>query len=373
MRGKESPRRVVSGKMKLFAILACLGASAEALTSAEIPPLRGLSRTDLLEYRDASGAVKRASTTAEWEARRKEALDGFQQMTGPLPGPEARCPLEPQTHEEEDCGGYVRRLISYQSSPGGRVTAYLCVPKAALAGKAAPAVLCLHPTDNVIGHKVVVGLGGRPNRQYAAELAERGFVTLAPSYPLLAQYQPDLKALGFTSGTMKAVWDNIRGLDLLETLPFVKKEAGFATIGHSLGGHNSIFTAVFDERLKAVVTSCGFDSLLDYKDGNIQGWVQERYILKMAEYLGRPQDAPFDHYELIACLAPRHVFVSAPLHDSNFKWDSVDRIAAAARPVFALHGAAERLEIHHPDCDHDFPDKERLASYDLIQRVLGVP
>ncbi len=29
-------------------------------------------------------------------------------------------------------------------------------------------------------------------------------------------------------------------------------------IGHSLGGHNAIFTATFDERLKAVVTSCGF-------------------------------------------------------------------------------------------------------------------
>lgn len=359
--------------MKCRLLFPFLGLLTTPLPAAEIPPLRGLSRTDLLEYRAASGAVKRASSPAEWEARRAEALAGFQKIAGELPGPEMRCALEMQTHEEADCGSYVRRLVSYQSSPGGRVPAYLCIPKAALEGKPAPAVLCLHPTENVIGHKVVVGLGGKPNRQYAAELAERGLVTLAPSYPLLAQYQPDLKALGFTSGTMKAVWDNMRGLDLLETLPFVKKDAGFAAIGHSLGGHNGIFTAVFDERVRVVVTSCGFDSLLDYKGGNIQGWVQERYMLRMGEYLGRPQDAPFDHYELIACLAPRHVFVSAPLHDGNFKWDSVDRIAAAASPVFALHGAAERLEIHHPDCDHDFPEKERLASYALIQRVLGAP
>lgn len=343
------------------------------LFAAEQPPLRGLSRTDLLEHRDASGKVRRASTPADWHSRRVEALAGFQSVAGELPGAEMRCDLEMQTHEEADCGSYVRRLISYQSSPGGRVPAYLCVPKAALQGAAAPAVLCLHPTENVIGHQVVVGLGGKANRQYAAELAERGFVTLAPSYPLLAQYQPDLRALGFTSGTMKAVWDNMRGLDLLETLPFVKKDVGFAAIGHSLGGHNSIFTAVFDTRIKVIVTSCGFDSLLDYKGGNIQGWVQERYMLKMGDYLGRPQDAPFDHYELLACLAPRHVFVSAPLHDSNFQWDSVDRIADAARPVFALYGAADHLEIHHPDCDHDFPEKERLASYALIQRVLGTP
>jgi hypothetical protein len=44
----------------------------------------------------------------------------------------------------------------------------------------------LHGADNVVGHGIVVGLGNRPNRQYASELAERGYVTLAPNYPLLA-------------------------------------------------------------------------------------------------------------------------------------------------------------------------------------------
>lgn len=353
----------------IFSIILVVAASSQA----DLPPIRGLSRSDLLEYRDEAGSVKKASTPSEWEKRRREALDGFLSMTGPLPSADQRCALDMQLEEETDCGSYVRRLISYESSPGGRVPAYLCIPKAALAGKAVPAVLCLHPTENVIGHKVVVGLGGKPHRQYAAELAERGYVTLSPSYPLLAQYQPDLKALGFTSGTMKAIWDNIRGLDLLETLPFVKKEAGFATIGHSLGGHNSIFTAVHDTRLKVIVSSCGFDSVLDYYGGNIKGWVQERYILKMGDYLGRPQDVPFDHYELIAALAPRRVLVNAPLRDANFKWDSVDRIAAAAKPVFALWQAEENLTIRHPDSDHDFPDKERFESYEVIQQVLGKP
>jgi len=340
---------------------------------AEVPPIRGLSRTDLLEYHDDAGAVRKAATPAEWEHRRKEALAGFLSMTGPLPAADQRCPLDLRIEEETDCGSHLRRLISYQSSPGGRVPAYLCIPKSALAGKPVPAVLCLHPTENKIGFNVVVGLGGKPNRQYAAELAERGYVTLSPSYPLLADYQPNLKALGFSSGTMKAIWDNIRGLDLLETLPFVKKDAGFATIGHSLGGHNSIFTAVHDARLKVIVSSCGFDSLLDYYGGNLKGWVQERYIPKMSDYLGRPQDVPFDHYELIAALAPRRVFVNAPLRDANFRHDSVDRIAAAARPVFNLFGAGDNLTIRHPDTDHDFPDTERFESYDVIEQVLGKP
>ncbi|HYF37930.1 MAG TPA: alpha/beta hydrolase, partial [Prosthecobacter sp.] len=299
--------------MRSFPVLAILGFSASTLSlqAADIPPIRGLSRTDLLEYKAADGTVKKASTPAEWEMRKREALAGFQAVAGMLPGEDKRCPLDLKVEEEADCGSYVRRQITYASSPGGRVPAYLCIPKAALNGKPAPAVLCLHPTENNIGYKVVVGLGGKENRQYAAELAERGFVTLAPSYPLLAQYQPDLKALGMPSGTMKAVWDNIRGMDLLETLPFVKKEAGFGAIGHSLGGHNSIYTAVLDPRVKITVSSCGFDSFLDYKGGNIKGWVQERYMLKMGDYVGRPQEVPFDFYELIAALAPRHVFVNA--------------------------------------------------------------
>lgn len=340
------------------------------LAVAEVPKIRGLSRTDLLEYRDRDGQVRRASTPAEWQARRREALAGFQQVAGSLPTADRGLVPAVETLEEADCGGYVRRLIRYEATPGGWVPAYLCLPKAALTGQPAPAVLCLHPTENTIGHQVVVGLGGKPNRQYAAELAERGFVTLSPSYPLLATYQPKLAELGFTSGTMKAIWDNLRGLDLLASLTEVRADAGFAAIGHSLGGHNAIYTAVFEPRVRVVVSSCGFDSVLDYKGGNLQGWVQERYMLKMADYVGRPQVTPFDFYELIACLAPRHVFVNAPLHDSNFQWQSVDRIAAAAQSVFALHGAADRLDIRHPDCDHDFPDAERLASYELIRRVL---
>ncbi len=58
----------------------------------------------------------------------------------------------------------------------------------------------------MIGHGVVVGLGTTPNRGYAHELAERGYVTFAPNYPLLAKYQPDLKKLGWESGVGQHAW-----------------------------------------------------------------------------------------------------------------------------------------------------------------------
>jgi dienelactone hydrolase len=351
------------------AVVLCFLAATASEAQTE-HPLPRLPRENLLVYRDQDGSVRRVESVADWNKRRAEVLDAMQTVMGPLPGDGKRCDLDLQVKEEADCGSYVRRLISYAAEPGGRVPAYLLIPKSLLDGNGeAPAVLCLHPTDNAIGHQVIVGLGGKENRQYAAELAERGYVTLAPSYPLLANYQPDLEKLGYESGTMKAIWDNIRGIDLLESLPLVRP-GGVGVIGHSLGGHNGIYTAVFDERIKAVVTSCGFDSYVDYMDGRIEGWTSERYMPKLLDYKDRLAEIPFDFHELIAALAPRHCFVSAPLHDSNFKADSVDRCVEAAAQIYRLHDAAGRLQFLHPDCEHDFPVEARHAAYALFDAVL---
>lgn len=331
-----------------------------------------LDRSNLLVYADAAGEVRPVKSPADWRKRRATVVAGMEQVMGPLPGRERRCPLDVRIEQEVDCGTYVRRLISYASEPGCRVPAYLLVPKRALAGEEkAPAVLCLHPTNDQIGHKVVVGLGGAPNRQYAQELAERGYVTLAPSYPLLADYQPDLRKLGYRSGTMKAIWDNMRGIDVLESLRFVKR-GGVGAIGHSLGGHNAVYTAVFDPRIAAVVSSCGLDSFADYMNGDIRGWTSDRYMPRLLDYKDRLGEVPFDFHELIGALAPRHCFISAPRGDTNFKWESVKRIAASAQPVYALYGAADRLLVEYPEGGHDFPDPMREIAYALFDKVLRV-
>ncbi|HAV61446.1 MAG TPA: alpha/beta hydrolase [Verrucomicrobiales bacterium] len=358
--------------------LAAASLPAISIKSAGANVLNGrLPRMDLLRYRDRRGEVRRVESKSDWAKRRNEILRGMQEIMGPLPDHKKRLPVAMEIIDEVDGGTYVRRLISYGSEAESRTPAHLLIPKSALEKNVrAPAVLCLHPTDDKIGHDVVVGLGGKPNRAYAAELAERGFVALAPSYPLLAGYQPDLGGLGYHSGTMKAIWDNIRGLDLLESLHFVKR-GGFGTIGHSLGGHNSVFTAVFDERLKVVVTSCGLDSFVDYYGGSPdvwkpeRGWCQLRYMPRLLEYAGRLEEIPFDFPELIGALAPRVCFISAPTGDGNFKWESVDRIGRAARPVYELFGKSDNLIIEHPDCGHDFPDGIRSRAYSLLEKHLN--
>ncbi len=329
-----------------------------------------LNRENLLLYRNSSGEGIQGKTRADWQVRRSEILRNAQEVMGPLPGKEKRCPLDIKIEEEVDCGTYVRQLLTYASEPNSRVPAYLLIPKTALEKKAKkiPAVLALHPTDSQVGHKTAVGLSKKENRAYGSELAERGFVVLAPSYPQLANYWPDLKALGYRSGTMKAIWDNKRGLDLLESLPYVDQKR-FAAIGHSLGGHNSIYTAVFDDRIKVVVSSCGFDSYLDYMGGDIKGWTSDRYMPALLDY--KLAEIPFDFHELVGALAPRPFFVNAPTGDANFKWQSVDKIITAARPVYALYGAADQIQVEHPDVAHDFSPDIRIKAYEFIEAHLS--
>ena len=64
------------------------------------------------------------------------------------------------------------------------------------------------------------------------------------------------------------------------------------------------------------------------------------------------------------------MFIIAPLKDSNFRAGSVDRIVAAARPIFKLHGQESRLRLEHPDCGHDFPMEMREEAYKLFDTVL---
>ena len=327
-------------------------------------PLPRLPRTNLLVYNSAK-QVTPVRSVADWQQRRAAILRGVQEVMGPLPGNEKRCPLEVRIEEEVDCGEYRRQLISYHSEPGSRVPAYLLIPRTN-ENRKLPAVLALHQT-HALGQKVVVGLGKSTNDEYGVELVRRGYVVIAPPYPLLANYHPDLKALGYQSGTMKAIWDNICALDVLCSLPFVKTN-GFGAIGHSLGGHTSVYTAVFDDRIKVVVSSCGLDSFLDYMNGNIKGWTSERYMPRLLNY--KLEDIPFDFHELIGALAPRACFISAPIGDTNFKWESVDRVAAAARQVYQLYGAPQKLVVEHPDCGHTFPQALREKAYALFDEVL---
>lgn len=297
---------------------------------------------------------------------RGDLLRRFALLAGPLPGPERRVPLDVTVTDEIDEGTHRRYRISFASEPGDRVPAWLCVPSG---DGPHPAVLCLHQTV-AIGKDESVGLGAKPNLRYASELAARGYVTVAPDYPGFGEYQIDVYAMGYQSAVAKAVWNNGRAVDLLAARSDVDS-AAIGAIGHSLGAHTAIFAALHDPRLGAAVASCGFTGFPEYLGGDLTGWSHRGYFPRLVtEYDLDPARVPFDFPEIIAALAPRGLFVNAPLGDDNFDVAGVRRCLAYAAPEYARHGRPDHLVAEHPDVGHDFPTDVRERSYDFLARVL---
>jgi len=339
-------------------------AAALAATAAEAPV--SPNRANLLVLRDASGKERPVRSRQEWERRRRHILANMEKVMGPLPGAEKRVPLDVRVEQEEQEPTYVRRKLTYASAPGERVPAYLLIPKG-LRGKA-PAVLCLHQTVQ-IGKGEPVGLGGAATLHYARELAERGYVVLAPDYPRFGDHATDVYARGWDSGSMKAVWDNMRGIDLLQSLPEVDDDR-IGCIGHSLGGHNTLFTSAFDTRIRALVSNCGFTAFARYYGGNLTGWTGVSYMPRIRTTYPTPDKMPFDFHEVVGAVAPRAFLAIAPVRDSNFDVTGVREVMAAAAPVYRLLGREERLSALYPDAGHDWPAEMREAAYRWLDRWL---
>jgi len=350
-----------------FENLAAKGNKALATNRPTVVPSYA-DHSKLLIMKDERGAERPVKTPQEWGQRRAHILAHVQRVMGDLPDPEMRVALDVKVLKEERTEHYTRQTITYAAEPGDRVPAYLLIPHK-LTGRA-PAMLCLHQTTR-IGKGEPAGLGGLKNLHYAHELAERGYVCLAPDYPSFGDYEFDFTAPGrLPSGSMKAIWNNLRGVDLLESAPQVDGDR-IGCIGHSLGGHNTIFTAVFDQRIKAMVSSCGFTAFHHYYKGNLAGWTSDRYMPRIrTAHANDPNKVPFDFYELVAALAPRPFFINAPTGDHNFEVTGVKKVVAAAQEVYALRGAKENLYVIYPEVGHDFPETVRREAYAFLDKAL---
>ncbi|MCH7726997.1 MAG: alpha/beta fold hydrolase, partial [Planctomycetes bacterium] len=321
---------------------------------------------ELLAYCN-DGKLNNVSSHATWAHRRRDTLSGMIEAMGWFTPTSRRVPLDVKVVSEEKTNKYLRRKITFASEPGDRVPAYLLIPNDLKAK--APAMLCLHQTTG-IGKGEPAGLGGRKTLHYAHELAERGYVCIVPDYPSFGDYKYDFKKDDYQSGTMKAIWNNVRALDVLETLPQVDIDR-VGCIGHSLGGHNALFTAPFDLRIKAVVTSCGFTAFHHYYGGKLAGWTSDRYMPQIRDQYGNdPDKMPFDFYEVLAATAPRGIFINAPVRDSNFDITGVKKVVTEVRKVYELLGAKENLVAVHPNSAHDFPDDVRRQAYEWLDGQL---
>jgi len=357
--------------MRLGSSLALIGIvvlSVPCSFGADGAPARP-DHSHLMVYRTADGQQQPVKTPDDWKIRREQILRGMEEAMGRLPDRSKAPPLDVKVADCVEQDTFTRLTISYQAEEGSRVPAFLYLPKGRVPGQRLPAMLALHPTS-ALGKRVVAGEGPRPNRAYALELAQRGYVVLAPDYVTFGDYKWNLKASKHASGTMQGIVDHMRGVDLLQAREEVDPQR-IGAIGHSLGGHNAMFVGAFDERLKVIVSSCGWTPFHDYYGGKIKGWTSDGYMPRLRDAYGLdPDRVPFDFYEVVAALAPRAFFSNSPLRDGNFAVAGVKKAEPKAREVYALLGAAELLQVRYPDSGHDFPPEVRREAYAFIDRVL---
>lgn len=242
------------------------------------------------------GKERPVKTPADWDRRRADILVGFFASTGELPDRRGLGPVKYTVvgGSRVESDGFTREKLMIDAEDGDRIPAWLLRPAKATPGIRGPAVIALHQTHFRFGKDEIVGLAGSPNLAYARELAQRGFVVIAPEFPTLGEYKYDFSKDRYPSGTLKGIWNHLRCVDLLCDLPDVDP-ARIAAIGHSLGGHNAIWLSVVDERIRVTVSSCGWTAIPNYKNGDLKGWEGERYLPRFLERYGNdPKRVPWD-------------------------------------------------------------------------------
>jgi len=339
--------------------------SEELTVLADEPTVQVAKHHDLSYYLDEQGRIKSINSKEDWELRRQQIRRGLERVLGPFPMPKQRVPLDIKILEVTTSGGITLQKLSFQSDATDRVTAYLMLPSQLV--RKVPAVLCLHQTTK-FGKGEPAGLNGDPNLHYARHLAEKGFITLAPDYPGFGDHGYDFSPRhGYESGSMKAVWDNVRAIDLLQTLPEVDGQQ-IGCIGHSLGGHNAMFTAAFEPRIKVIVSSCGFTRF--HRD-DLPSWTGRTYMPRIASHFQNDADQmPFDFPEIIALFAPRPFLACAATRDDDFDIQGVKESLESAIPIYKLVGDSRHLVGYYPDSGHGFPSDARKVAYQFLEQHL---
>jgi dienelactone hydrolase len=319
--------------------------------------------------------------------KRSEALQAYRQAylqsLGVLPG---ACSLDVQVEERFVAEGYVRERISYATSPGVRVPAYVLIP--AGLSKKVPAIVCIHQHNGEyqLGKSEPVGLAGNPAIAYARDLCLRGYVTLVPDQEgfedrqaapadkalwlkatgrvlVDADYEKFL-AMGYLmhGSTLQAryVWDLAHGVDYLCTRPEVDVER-IGTLGHSLGGQEVCWLLLFDERVKAGVCSCGISTFETiFRDG-----VNHNFAAYTPGFLNIG-----DSDVLVSTLAPTPLLMTAGTQDWIFPIDGVRKIAAAATSAYTEAGKLEAFRFREFAGGHGFPVEVQAEAYAWLDRWL---
>ena len=328
---------------------------------------------DLLVYFDEEDLFQPIKTADQFKTKRRQILEGMLQGMGPLPERPRRTSLKDfnlRVVNTQVRGRYVKKTIQFLAAEGETVHAFLYEPLHKPEGEKRPGIVGLHPTSQS-------GKGSFeswPLCNFPIELAMQGYVVIVPDYPGFGDSKPyDFKSDRYDSGTVKGVFNHMTCVDLLQLHPDVDPEK-IGAIGHSLGGHNAMFLAAFDDRVKIAVSSCGWTPFEYYetKPGRLKTWALPTYMPPLETlYQSDHRKFPFDFHEVAAAISPRVFFSSSPTSDGVFPGWGPKAAEPAVREFFKAQGAEQAFQFHQPRAGHRFPWDMRQAAYRSMNDTLN--
>ncbi len=309
-------------------------------TLLEVDSLREMQRAYL--ERMAAPKNPSADSVEEWEDRAHHVRRHVLRSLGLVPAPE-RVPLNVRISGQLDRGDYIIQRVYWQTWPEYYASGYLYLPKN-MDGKA-PAILNPH------GHWAN-GLRNEVVQSRMISLAKKGYVCLGVDSVHAYDYHAGITPISIMH------WNNMRGIDLLCSLPDVDADR-IGVTGCSGGGQQAFYLMATEERVKAAVTV---------------GLVCEARRIMMIDSAHCSCNhvagllSETDQTEISACVAPKpSLFIS--MTGDWTKWFPEEGYPEI-ESIFSLYGKTNQVDNQHHDSHHDYNQAMREQAYAWFNRWL---
>ena len=333
-----------------------------------LPSVLTKNHADLIESRLRNQALLKFGThqlpdnLKDWEKYRDQLRNRIIDKTGLVLNP--KLPLNMKETGSIIMQGYVIRNISFQTRPGVYATANLYIPE----GKGPfPGVVLMCGHSN----------NGRFYDKYQSvghTLALNGYVALAvdpwgagertTTHGLSEYHGANLGASLMNIGESLMgvqISDNIRAVDLLNTLPYVDSEKIGAT-GASGGGNQAMWLAAMDERVKAAVPVVSV--------GTFESYVMRSNCICELLIDGLTFTEEAGVLALSKAIMPSNHLRDAP----SFLPKEMVRSYENAKPIFKMLGAENNISNNIFDLTHGYHTEDRKAMlgwFDLHLKGIG--
>jgi dienelactone hydrolase len=332
------PRLVV-----LPLLLALVGVAAPQAQESVRPRYRTL---------DDRLVPRQYATLADWQRRADYLRQHVLASAGLVPAPE-KTPLRAQIFDEKPRPDYSVFKVYFESLPGFYVTGNLYRPKG---DGPFPAILTPHG-HWPYGRFENTELNSVPAR--AINLARQGFVVFTydmigynDSRQLTHEFGGKRETLWGLSLAGLQLWNSIRALDFLESLPQVDRDR-IGVTGESGGGTQTFLLAAVDTRVK-VAAPVNMISL------HMQGGCL------CENEPGLRLDT--NNVELGALMAPRPLLMVAATGDWTNETPAVEY--PAMRRIYQLFAAEDHVYSEQFDAPHNYNQNSREAVYAWMARWL---